>query len=225
MPGSFPIFDAAVAHLVRSLAPRTALDIGCGAGKYGKLLQQEAPQCRRIGVEVEASYVERFGLRTLYDEVRIGDAQSVLALDRSEAFDLAIIGDCIEHMPKSVGMDLLNALTYRTQYTIVLAPEFIVQGAVAGVESEAHVSVWSEFDMLWHDRWAWDNCLTISVFVLRGYQQAPLDFDKLIDGVNAANVPLVDFTGRDAARTAQFKKQVRQRQDVFEGQPVVYRPQ
>ena len=85
---------------------------------------------------------------------------------------MVIIGDCIEHMPKSVGLDLLNFLTYRAQYIIVLAPEFLVQGSVDGMKSESHISVWSEYDFQWHDAWAFENALTISLFLLRGYQDA-----------------------------------------------------
>lgn len=115
IPGSLQNFDAAVAHLIRTLSPRSCLDIGCGEGL------------------------------------------KVVSASQGEFFDLAIIGDCIEHMPKSVGLDLLNFLTYRTQHTIVLAPEFSVQGSVNGVVSKSHVSVWSE-----------------------------VDFDRLIDDLNAA---------------------------------------
>lgn len=224
MPGSFQNFDAAVAYIIRSLAPRTCLDIGCGAGKYGKMVAQETPTCHRIGIEVEPRYVEQFQLRDLYNEVRVGDGLEVLSANQGEFFDLAIIGDCIEHMPKSAGLDLLNFLSYRTQYLIVLAPEFSVQGSVNGIDSETHVSVWSEQDFLWHDRWAWDNCFTISAFVLRGYQAATMEFNRLIDGLNSAQVPLTDFYGKNIVRPAAFKKEIRLRQDMMDKKFHNFRP-
>lgn len=225
MPCSFQNFDMAVAYLIRSLAPRTFLDIGCGAGKYGKMVEHEAPNCHRIGIEVEPLYVEQFQLHELYNEVRIGEAMKVLSVNQSEFFDLVIIGDCIEHMPKSVGLDLLNFLTYRTQYLIVLAPEFSVQGSVNGADSESHISVWSEQDFLWHDRWAWDNCFTISAFVLRGYQSAEVGFNQLIDGLNLAQVPLSDAFGTRTVRMAEFKRQIRLREEVVDGEFYNFRPQ
>ena len=224
MPGSFQNFDATVSQLIETLNPERFLDIGCGSGKYGKMACKHAPSCHRIGIEPEQGYIEQFGLKDIYHEVRHGYAWPVLSKDSSEFFDLCIIGDCIEHMPKSAGLDLLNFLTYRTQYTVVLAPEFSVQGSVNGVDSESHVSVWSERDFAWHDRWAWDNCLTISMFVLRGYQATRTDFNSLINRINVSQVPVKDFYGQKTVRAAAFKKVIHQREEVYEGALRGYRP-
>lgn len=200
------------------------LDIGCGSGKYGKMTSQQAPSCYRVGIEAEASYIQSFGLQQIYSEVRNGFAWPVLMQNSSEFFDLAIIGDCIEHMPKSEGLDLLNFLTYRTQYTVVLAPEFSIQGSVNGVDSESHVSVWSERDFVWHDRWAWDNCLTISLFVLRGYQPCSVNFHSLVNQVNASQALLQDFYGSKTVRPVALKKVVHEREEVFDSSVRGYRP-
>jgi hypothetical protein len=225
VPGSFNNFDGIVRHLITAIAPDSLLDIGCGAGKYGRMARDAAPSCRRVGIEAAPSYVTAFDLGALYDEIRVGEAWPALLAKPDDCHDLCIIGDCIEHMPKSVGLDLLNFLTYRTRYLIVLAPEFYVQGSVNGIASEAHVSVWSERDFTWHDRWAWDHCFMISCFVLRGYQPSPLDFDTLIDGLNTARIPIVaPDDGRDL-RPARFNKQVTPRVDCIGGARHAFRPQ
>lgn len=193
MPGSFVVFDSLARQLIEWIGPQHALDFGAGAGKYGHLLRAAAPGCRTLAVEPEASYVERFGLAQLYDEVQPLTAHAWMAAQPDARFDLAILGDCIEHMPKSVGLDLLNALAYRAAYTLVVVPEFMVQGAVDGVAGEAHVSVWSERDLHWHDLWAYDNCRAMSVFLLRGYLPAPVPLAELVQRVNAAQVPVHDF--------------------------------
>ena len=193
MPGSFVVFDSLARQLIEWIAPQQALDFGAGAGKYGRLLQSAAPGCKRIAVEPEASYVERFGLKALYDEVHVQTAAQWQASDLNARYDLAILGDCIEHMPKSVGLDLLNVLAYRAAYTLVIAPEFLVQGAVDGVDGEAHISVWSERDMQWHDRWAYDNCRAISIFLLRGYLPSTVPLGDLVERVNAAQLPVHEF--------------------------------
>lgn len=40
-----------------------------------------------------------------------------------------------------------------------------------GVASESHLSVWRERDLLWHDLWAWANCRSMTLLVLRGFQR------------------------------------------------------
>jgi len=205
MPGSFPVFDAVVQQLITRIAPSRALDVGTGAGKHGRLLAQHAPACHRVGIEVEASYVEQFGLAAVYQELHVEDVAAWWRRTPGECFDLALIGDCIEHLPKSDGLDLLNALVYRCAWVVVLAPEFIVQAATGGVASEAHLSVWSERDLHWHDRWAWDNCRAITLMVLRGYQPSPLTLDQLVDELNAADLPLCHFDGQGFVRPARLR--------------------
>jgi hypothetical protein len=217
MPGSFLNFDEVVKLLVSEINPNKLLDIGCGNGKYGEMIKSMAPSCHRTGIEIEPSYVDQFNLNEVYDELRIGDAWSMLRDNHSEFHDLCIIGDCIEHMPKSVGIDLINYLTYRTGYVIILAPEFAVQGAVNGIDAESHISVWSERDFTWHDRWAWDNCFTISLFLLRGYQKANVDLSDLVDRVNSSGVMVKDFYGENELRAVELKMQFSEHIDAING--------
>lgn len=193
MPGSFVVFDSLSRQLIEWIAPRQAVDIGAGAGKYGALLRSAAPGCRTVAVEPELGYVDQFALSALYDEVEVQSASSWAATNVDSRFDLAILGSCLTHMSKSAGLDLLNALAYRAAYTLVVAPEFIVQGPVDGGAGEAHVSVWSERDLHWHDQWAWDNCRATSIFLLRGYLPASLPLVDLVGRVNASQLPVHDF--------------------------------
>ena len=205
MPGSFPVFDALVQHLVARLAPARALDVGTGAGKYGRLLAQHAPACQRVGVEVEASYVQRFALDALYQPLHVECITRWWRRTPDELFDLVLVGDCIQQLAKSDGLDLLNALVYRCGWLVLLAPEFIVQQAVHGLAAAAHRSVWSERDLLWHDLWAWDNCRGITMMVLRGYQPSPLTLPAWVDEVNAGQVPVRHFDGDAFVRPARLR--------------------
>jgi SAM-dependent methyltransferase len=216
MPGSFVVFDSLVEQLIRQIAPQTALDIGCGAGKYGQFLRRLAPDCQRCGVEVEPSYIEKVGLRELYHELHIGAAADWQSLAIDKHYDLTILGSCLAQMPKSAGLDLLNFLTYRSAYTLVIAPEFVLQGVVDGVISEAHVSVWSERDLAWHDLWAWDNCRSVSVFLLRGYLPAPVSLSQLVEGINAAALPVHEFHDRQTlVRPARLRMVNHWRETVY----------
>ncbi|MEK8050026.1 class I SAM-dependent methyltransferase [Ideonella sp. DXS22W] len=206
MPGSFPVFDAVVAHLIARCQPATALDIGTGSGKYGHMLATHAPQCERTGLDLEPSYVDRFGLPQLYHHMHLADGAQWCHAHPQRQFDMVFLGDSLEHMGKSAGIDLLNAMVYRCAWLVIVAPEFVVQGAVDGVASEAHRSVWSERDLHWHDLWAWDNCRATTLMVLRGYLPcAALGMGQWVDEINGAQVPLRHFDGQETVRPARLR--------------------
>ena len=218
MPGSFMVFDSAVERLIEWLQPASALDIGTGAGKYGEMLARLAPRCERIGIEPEATYSQRFELATRYDRLHACSAAAWMAKALDSQFDLVILGDCIEHMSKSAGLDLLNFLVYRSAYVLVLAPEFIIQGQVGEVAGEAHISVWSERDLGWHDLWAWDNCRAVSLLLLRGYQPAAISLTDLVGRFNGSAVPIHEFHDRQiAVRPVRLRL-------VDQGRETSYRP-
>jgi len=205
MSGSFPIFDAACEHLIGSLGPTRALDIGAGAGKFGRLLAAAAPACESTALEIEAAHVERFALRDLYAQVEVADAARWWRTHPEEAFDLVIAGDCLQQMPKSEGLDLLNALVYRCAWLLVVVPEFVVQGAVEGLASAVHRSAWSERDLQWHDLWAWDNTRSVTLALLRGYRPGSLTLESLVREFNDAHVPLRDYDGAGLVRPGRLR--------------------
>ncbi len=200
MSGSFVVFDSLIGQLIEWIQPHSALDMGAGTGKYGALLKARAPHCRRVAVEPQVEFSERFSLPTAYDELHTRTGAEWQAQASGERFDVAILGDCLSHMPKSQGQDLLNFLVYRCAYLLVVAPEFMPDAQGAS-EHEVRRSVWSERDLRWHDLWAWDNCRATGLFLLRGY--LPLasagvpTLAGLVERVNAAHLPIHDF--HDAA--------------------------
>ncbi len=223
MPGSYGVFDDVVEAIIAEIKPQTLLDIGTGAGKYGKMLRSIAPDCRRVGVEMEPSYIRDYQLAELYHEIRPIDAATLMTTTHDEFHDLVILGDCIEHMPKSTGLDLLNFLTYRAKYVLVLVPEFCIQGSVNGVGSESHVSVWSEADFAWHDAWAFENAMTVSLFLLRGYQPNAVPLTSVIDAVNKKNAAVMDFNRERFHRPAHLTAHIRRRVEMVNGQEYCFR--
>jgi len=205
MSGSFPIFDAVCQHLFTALAPGRALDIGAGAGKYGRLLAAAAPQCERVALEIEATVAERFALRELYQRVEVADATQWWRTNTEEAFDLVIAGDCLQQMPKSEGIDLVNAMLYRAGWLLLVVPEFVVQGAVDGHASAVHRSAWSERDLQWHDWWAWENTRASTLMLLRGYRAAGLTLDTVVRNLNDSHVPLHDYDGTGLVRPCRLR--------------------
>lgn len=80
------------------------LDLGAGSGTYPRLFQHSAldrQRCLWHGVEIWAPYVERFGLRELYDTLWIADIRDQhgpLSELTAQRYDLALVGDVLEHI-------------------------------------------------------------------------------------------------------------------------------
>ena len=89
-------------------------------------------------VVIDSSYVKEFNLSDLYAEVIIDDAINLIK-DPRIRYDLVIIGDCIEHMRKSDGLDLLNFLIYRSGYICVVYSAEYGQDDCEGHAAEAHI--------------------------------------------------------------------------------------
>ncbi|SAL47834.1 Trans-aconitate 2-methyltransferase [Caballeronia arvi] len=190
MPISADSFDQVTLAAMEALKPSRILDIGCGAGKYGRMIRSILPEAIIEGVEVEPRYIEQFALRDIYAPMHLMSATSIPERMIDEMFDLTIIGDCIEHLPKSAGLDLLNFLTYRSAYTIVVLPESMMQNTVDNIKSEAHISAWSERDFQWHDNWAWAQVYAMQFYILRGYPPASVNLQSLLNTLDARQFTL-----------------------------------
>lgn len=217
MSGSFPVFDAVAEFVIGALRPARALDVGAGAGKYGRLLAAAAPECERVAIEIEPALVAQFGLSGLYQRVHTQDLATWWREHEDENFDLVIAGDCLQHLPKSEGLDFLNAMLYRCAYLMLVAPEFVVQGALEGRRSTVHRSAWSERDLHWHDLWAWDHVRSVTFMLLRGYRGSGLALDALVRQVNEQHVPVRDYDGQGLVRPCRLRL-------VDHAREAVYRP-
>jgi SAM-dependent methyltransferase len=169
MPYSGPFCNDIVEHFLRQVELRNFLDIGAGNGKYGTMVRRIHPRAFATAVEIEGDYVERFKLREIYDTVRVMDADDLLKTPDAD-WDFVMLGDVIEHMRKSKGLDLLNFLVYRAKWIIVIYPEAMIQNSWEGYASEAHISVWHESDFAAFD----------AGMIIREHQKA-----VLIDGYQA----------------------------------------
>ena len=172
MPYSMDLFDDHVGELIGMLRPETVCDIGPGAGKYGKIARRIAAQkgfgIRLTAVEIDASYLNEFGLGKIYDEVVVDDAVNLIKTPTLR-YDMVIIGDCLEHMRKSDGLDLLNFLMYRTAHIVLVYPDCFLQDGTDDHPAEAHLSTWTVEDFR-----GWKTLHTsfasVNLAVIRGFQ-------------------------------------------------------
>lgn len=150
MPYSASTFEPLISAIVNSIKPRNFFDIGAGAGKYGKMLKDLSSSnmfnCHSTAVEIDEAYINDFKLRDIYDDVIMSDAMNLLSNNLDIKGDLVVLGDFIEHLRKSDGLDLLNFLIYRFNFILLIIPVDMPQGEWEGHAQEAHISLWYESD-------------------------------------------------------------------------------
>jgi hypothetical protein len=152
MPVSLNVFDSKVKEMIRLCEPASVLDIGCGAGKYGKIVRSiEAETGRTIAktcVEIEKeTVIDRYQIDRIYNNVINDDAVALPIRYPRLTGDLAIIGDMIEHLTKSQGIDLLEYLQYRFRHIILVVPVDWVSFDYKDHLHEAHISIWRPVDI------------------------------------------------------------------------------
>lgn len=119
------------------------LDVGCGSGTYAKMF----PSSEWFGVEAWEPYINEFGLNSLYGTIIVGDARSV-NFSSFGKFDVAILGDVLEHMEKDEAKNLFDAVRKIADTVIVSIPiGHYPQDAYNGNPFEKHVTDnWTDDD-------------------------------------------------------------------------------
>lgn len=102
---------------VVSKLPKTdrMLDIGAGCGTYAKMF----PAKHWTGVEVWEPYVEKYGLKNLYNDLIVKDATE---LEFDEHYDVAFAGDVLEHMSSDEAIKLVKKLKACADTVIISIP-------------------------------------------------------------------------------------------------------
>lgn len=208
MPFSAAEFDKEIDFYFQSVRHDSVIDIGAGEGKYAKLLRRTQPTTRLIAVEADDDYVTRYHLRNAYDEVWVMDAGDLIN-DPERIFDAVIIGDCIEHLRKSVGVDLLNFLVYRAKLIIVKFPLQMLQNAWEGHKSEAHLSVWSEHDFRGMD-YLFAERNFICLALIRGYLNRTMEWIPPAVMQRFGYADMAEFYAREPSRVSSADVQSRQ---------------
>jgi hypothetical protein len=150
------VFDDVVRRISTMTRPARVLDIGPGAGKYGRIMREidrkTATLTSLTCVEIDKKRViEAFSLEKIYDKVINEDAAKLIRNIPEITGDVAIMGDVIEHLTKSEGRDLLEFLQYRFKHVILVIPVDYLSLSWIGPDGtnhaqEAHVSIWLPSD-------------------------------------------------------------------------------
>lgn len=169
MPFSDPIFDNKLKDVIKNSDDFNFLDIGCGAGKFGYFLRSlKFANENLIGVEVDRSYIKKYSLKKLYTKIFNEDIISFINKRPDFSTDFVFIGDCIEHLKKSDGIDLIHYLLYRSKIIVMIYPDRYVQYSWEGHASEAHRSAWFKDDFKNFDH-EFINEGSMNFIIIKGY--------------------------------------------------------
>lgn len=97
----------------------TVLDVGAGAGYYGVAIRSACPSVTVLdAVEIFPYYQTRFSLDEIYDTVTIADARTITSFP----YDLVILGDVIEHMPRADAVALWESISKSAGFAYIAMP-------------------------------------------------------------------------------------------------------
>jgi hypothetical protein len=157
MGTSRPYYLSRMCDIILDLSPKSILDIGVGFGKNGFLAREYCDiwhgrypgnfSTTIHGVEVFDKYITDIQ-KYIYDAIFIGDATSpaMFTAGMLPRYDLILLTDVIEHMPKAIGQQVLDSILEHSDAAIITTPVDAgvgVRGAANGNEFEAHLSQWS----------------------------------------------------------------------------------
>jgi len=172
MPFSDSVFNLEVASLIKNNNFHNYLDIGAGKGKYGRMVRGIKKDVKITAIEPDESYIKRFKLKSLYDKVINKTAEEFIEGNPDYLTEMVIIGDCLEHLKKSDGLDLIHFFVYRSKMIVVIFPSKYIQLSWQGHKLEAHRSVWSKEDFEQFDNQYLKKGHT-NMVIIRGYLADP----------------------------------------------------
>lgn len=153
MPSSNLEVAPTVLHFVYEVRPPgrplRILDVGPGWGKYAVLLREFVdPDAQIAGVEAWEPYIERHRLAALYDPIIADDVRNLTAEDLA-GYDVVLMADVIEHMPKPDGWEVINRVA---GYVVISTPRDYFSNGPGLPHTEDHVSHWTLADFETHPR-------------------------------------------------------------------------
>jgi len=135
--------------VLRTVKPKSVLDVGCGFGKWGFLTREFCDvwggnyykkdwQTKIDAVEIFPQYIQSWH-REIYNNILIGNVTELPLVE----YDLILACDVLEHIPEDKIASTIEALKARTKNLIISVPLGVrPQGKLYNNEFETHRSTW-----------------------------------------------------------------------------------
>jgi len=159
MPSSASESIPYIIEFAREIVPKPQhiLDVGVGFGKLGFLIREyyEAKEFNRfqkkdwqieiVGIEIFEPYITEMQ-KIIYNKIVIGDVFE--QIKKLGNFDIAFLGDILEHFEKDRGYELLDELLMHSKYLIIATPNGFLKHEASGDNlHETHMSGWTLKDL------------------------------------------------------------------------------
>lgn len=153
MPRSSPEGKEQIKTWVSDITPsyNKVLDVATGQGTYKNLFSElkNLESCSWYGIEIWPRWIKKFNLKEKYN---FFFEEDVRTFDYSEhgPFDVAFVGDVLEHMSKEEAITLVNTLTKNVNHIFISIPiVYMPQGADGGNPYEVHIKPdWSHTEVM-----------------------------------------------------------------------------
>lgn len=135
MPFSTPVYkEETKQYLINNFDPSSKiLDVGPGRGNYSILLREYFKHMD--GVEIFEPYINSFGLKNIYENIWVSN---IIDFD-FEYYDIIIMGDVLEHIEETQGIELVKKLYPKCNELIIAIPYEAHQGEWGGNIYETHL--------------------------------------------------------------------------------------
>jgi len=140
--------------ILKKINPTSVLDVGVGFGRWGIICREfldvwtgkvfrEDWRVIVHGIEGFKDNIDEYH-KYFYDEIIFGDALEKIDDTPLQKYDLAILGDVLEHFNKNEGIQFLKKCLQKSKFVLIAIPlgKNWPQTDLYGNKFEAHRSVW-----------------------------------------------------------------------------------
>lgn len=164
---SYETFDQTLVETLKIIQPPRILDIGAGKGKYGALIKSLELPSLPVLTALEPFDECKPSLERYYDTVDIASADDLFSRP-GENYHTIIMGDVLEHMRFSQGLDLIHFLMTRCEYLIIITP-YGMPMSIDGNFYASHNSLWRPESLHTIDHFLYARAAVMYFYIIRGF--------------------------------------------------------